>query len=252
MKINQILDKIDENQLFVPDFQREYVWKKENAKDLIFSLIRDYLTGTMLTWETNNPPKLKGNWVYDERQGAVKIILDGQQRITTLYLLIKNNIPPYYKKHEILNDPRGLYINIDTLELMYHKPSIMDINPYWINITNIFQKKLRERDVINQLRDQGINLDRKQEDRVYDNFRAVESIPEKEFLEQSIPIKASLKEAIDIFYMVNSSGVNLTDAELALAQISGYWPEARDLFKEKLESLRENGFDFKLDFVVYC
>ncbi len=252
MKINQILDKIDENQLFVPDFQREYVWKKENAKDLIFSLIRDYPTGTMLTWETNNPPKLKGNWVYDERQGAVKIILDGQQRITTLYLLIKNNIPPYYKKHEILNDPRGLYINIDTLELMYHKPSIMDINPYWINITNIFQKKLRERDVINQLRDQGINLDRKQEDRVYDNFRAVESIPEKEFLEQSIPIKASLKEAIDIFYMVNSSGVNLTDAELALAQISGYWPEARDLFKEKLESLRENGFDFKLDFVVYC
>lgn len=35
MKINQILDKIDEYQLFVPAFQREYVWKREHAKNLI-------------------------------------------------------------------------------------------------------------------------------------------------------------------------------------------------------------------------
>lgn len=35
MKISQILDKIDEKQLFVPAFQREYVWKKQNAKDLM-------------------------------------------------------------------------------------------------------------------------------------------------------------------------------------------------------------------------
>ena len=50
MEIRQILDKIDENQLFVPAFQREYVWKRENAKDIIASLIRKYPTGTMLTW----------------------------------------------------------------------------------------------------------------------------------------------------------------------------------------------------------
>jgi hypothetical protein len=45
--------------------------------------------------------------------------------------------------------------------------------------------------------------------------------------------------------------VSLTDAELALAQISGYWPEARDTFKKKLNELAENGFVFKLDFIVY-
>lgn len=31
MKINSILEKIDERQLFVPAFQREYVWKKKDA-----------------------------------------------------------------------------------------------------------------------------------------------------------------------------------------------------------------------------
>ena len=35
MKISQIIDKIDERQLFVPAFQREYVWKRPDAKNLI-------------------------------------------------------------------------------------------------------------------------------------------------------------------------------------------------------------------------
>lgn len=252
MKINQILDKIDENQLFVPAFQREYVWKRSHAKDLIASLIRKYPTGTMLTWETNTPPELKGKWQYDSRQGAVKIILDGQQRITTLYLLIRNEIPPYYKESEILKDPRRLYVNIKNLELQYYKPTIMQSDPYWVNITDIFQKKIRERDLIHAIRDKGIDISRDEEDLISDNFRAIENIPDIEFVEQSIPIKASLKEAIDIFYIVNASGVNLTEAELALAQISGYWPQAREIFKNKLEQLKEEGFVFKLDFIIYC
>ena len=102
MKIREVIDKIDEHHLFVPAFQREYVWKRKNAKRLISSLIKDYPTGTMLTWETTNPPELKGGYVYESTKGAVKLILDGQQRITTLYLLITGEIPPYYKEEEIL------------------------------------------------------------------------------------------------------------------------------------------------------
>jgi uncharacterized protein with ParB-like and HNH nuclease domain len=101
MKISQIIDKIDEQQLFVPAFQREYVWKRAHAKKLIDSLIKDYPTGTMLTWETSNPPELKGNHIYNENQGSVKLILDGQQRITTLYMLITGTIPHYYAEKEI-------------------------------------------------------------------------------------------------------------------------------------------------------
>ena len=88
MKISTILDKIDDKQLFVPAFQREYVWKRDNAKQLIDSLIKEYPIGTILTWETSNPPEFKGPYKYRIEQGAVKMILDGQQRITTLYMLI--------------------------------------------------------------------------------------------------------------------------------------------------------------------
>ena len=125
MKINQILDKVDDNQLFVPAFQREYVWKREDAKRLINSLIMEYPTGTLLVWETNNPPELKGKWKYNSSQGAVKLVLDGQQRITTLYMLIRDKIPPYYTEADITHDTRGLYVNIESLDLQYYKKNMI-------------------------------------------------------------------------------------------------------------------------------
>ena len=253
MKISQIIDKIDEQQLFVPAFQREYVWKRAHAKKLIDSLIKDYPTGTMLTWETSNPPELKGNHTYSENQGSVKLILDGQQRITTLYMLITGTIPPYYTEKEILNDIRNLYVNIETLELEYYKKKKMENNPVWVDITDIFKKKIRLRDITDKLEklNEVERLSRSVEDNIYNNLTLIEKINDREFLEQVIPVRASIREAIDIFYIVNASGVNLTDAELALAQISGYWPQARRLFKNKLEELEQQGWVFNLDFIVY-
>ena len=234
MKISTILDKIDENQLFVPAFQREYVWKRDDAKQLLDSLIKQYPTGTMLTWETSEPPELKGPHKYDEKQGAVRILLDGQQRITTLYMLIRGKIPPYYTLPEITNDTRGLYVHVETRELEYYSQRKMEKDTLWRNITDIFQKSVRARDIYRELEQRGETVDRKREDLIDDNLQAIQNILDRDFPEQTIPIKALIREAIDIFYKVNASGVALTEAELALAQISGYWPQARDIFKKRL------------------
>lgn len=251
MKISTILDKIDENQLFVPAFQREYVWKRDDAKQLLDSLIKQYPTGTMLTWETNSPPELKGLHKYDVKQGAVRILLDGQQRVTTLYMLIRGNIPPYYSLPEIMKDTRGLHVNVETLELEYYSQRKMENDPRWRNITDVFKKTVRAKDIYRELEQRGETVNRDREDLIDDNMQAIQNILDRDFPEQTIPIKASIREAIDIFYKVNASGVALTDAELALAQISGYWPQARDIFKKRLSKLAEVGFVFKLDFLVY-
>jgi hypothetical protein len=251
MKISTILEKIDDHQLFVPAFQREYVWKRDDAKQLIDSLIKEYPTGTMLTWETAHPPELKGPHKYNEKQGAVRLLLDGQQRITTLYMLINGEIPPYYTAPEIINDTRGLYINVESLELSYYMKTRMENNPSWQNITDVFQGKISAFDLQAKFATAGKNLSMDELKKLNDNINAITRIKEREFPEQTIPVKASIREAIDIFYKVNASGVALTDAELALAQISGYWPQARDRFKAKLSSLENGGFVFKLDFIVY-
>lgn len=251
MMIRSILEKIDERQIFVPAFQREYVWKKRDAKLLVGSLIKGYPTGTILTWDTNQPPELKGDHVYDPKQGAIKILLDGQQRVTTLYMLIRGELPPYYTLEEIAEDTRGLYLNVETQEAEYYQKRMAN-DPRWLNITEIFKKNVRARDVVRDLEKSGRVLTKEEDDKIDDSFAAVQGILDREFPEQNIPIKASLREAIDIFYIVNAGGVALTDAELALAQISGYWPAAREAFKKKLEALKTDGFIFKLDFVVYA
>ena len=253
MKIREIIDNIDKQHLFIPAFQREYVWKRPDAKNLISSLIKDYQTGTMLTWATTNPPELKGDYVYEITKGVVKLILDGQQRITTLYLLIKGEIPPYYKEEEILNDVRGLYVNVETLTLEYYKKNQMENDPLWVDITDIFQGNVNVFDILEKLeaKNNSDEIDKDIQKLIYNNITSIDRIKDMEFAEQIIPAKANIKEAIDIFYIVNASGVNLTDAELALAQISGYWPQAREEFKEKLEELKAKGWVFSLDFIVF-
>ena len=251
MKISTILDKIDEKQLFVPAFQREYVWKRDDAKLLIDSLIKEYPTGTMLTWETDQPPEFKGPHKYNAKQGAVRILLDGQQRVTTLYMLIRGELPPYYTAAEIMADPRGLYVKVDTLELAYYMKTKMERNPLWLDITDLFRGKIDAFDLEPACSAIGKSLTIDELKQYNKNITAIKQIMDREFPEQTIPIKANIREAIDIFYKVNASGVALTDAELAMAQISGYWPEARDLFKVKLADLQNAGFGFRLDFLVY-
>ena len=251
MKIQEILDKIDGNLLSVPAFQREYVWKRDDAKSLIDSLIKEYPTGTMLTWETSNPPELKGQSKQTSAQGAVKLLLDGQQRITTLYLLIRDNVPPYYKSSEITRDPRGLYVNVETLDLSYYQKILMQSEPRWRNITEIFQGNITGFEIISDLESHGCELDIQTKRRIDENVKTIGQVVKKDFPEQEIPTKATIRQAIDIFYKVNSSGVALTEAELALAQISGYWPQARDIFKAKLVDFADKGYVLNLDFIMY-
>ncbi len=252
LSVAAILDRIDSHQFFVPAFQREYVWKKENAKELMDTLIKGYPFGTMLTWETLDPPKLKGNFEYNERLGAVHIILDGQQRITTLYLLVRGKIPPYYSSDDINDDVTELYVNVKSLELSYKKSSIMDKDPFWIQLTSIFKKETNVFRIKASYEEaNSTELATEDLENINDNIKKIENILDRKFPQQIIPVHATTNEAIDIFYKVNDGGIKLTDAELALAQISGYWPDARDIFKQKLETLKKNGFVLRLDHIIY-
>ena len=166
-------------------------------------------------------------------------------------MITKGRLPPYYTSEEIKTNVRGLYVNLLNLELEYYKKQAMENNPIWVDLTQIFNGTVRASD-IRQDYFKGRELDREIENTIDINFEMINAIQSREFTEQIIPVTANIKEAIDIFYVVNASGVSLTDAELALAQISGYWPEARDTFKAKLAALENSGFVFKLDFIVYA
>lgn len=78
----------------IPKFQRDFVWDKEKSAKLLDSLLKGYPIGSFILWKTrdelNSIKKLGGNIFIKIKEGDyVYYILDGQQRITSLYLAIK-------------------------------------------------------------------------------------------------------------------------------------------------------------------
>lgn len=97
--IQNILEGINSLEMVIPGFQREYVQKKEQAKQLFVSLFKKYPTGSILFWETEKPPEIKNSAVSQDKIGWTKVILDGQQRLTTLRF-----IDEYKSRNENLAD----------------------------------------------------------------------------------------------------------------------------------------------------
>ena len=142
MEIRQILDGAESLEMVMPEFQREYVWTIDAAKSLIVSLYKGYPTGSLLFWETETPPEIKNKAIDVNKLGLTKVILDGQQRLTTLYLLIKGEIPPYYTIDDFdNNDPRHLFFNVFTGEFQFYMKSKMDTNPFWNSVINCFNEE---------------------------------------------------------------------------------------------------------------
>jgi|SRR5918994_4372495 uncharacterized protein with ParB-like and HNH nuclease domain len=88
MIVGELLSDVQKLDLVVPEFQREYVWEREQAKQLMVSLYLGYPTGSLLFWKTDEPPEIKNTAISRDKIGTTSVVLDGQQRLTTLYLLI--------------------------------------------------------------------------------------------------------------------------------------------------------------------
>lgn len=250
MKISELLDGIRKLDFVLPEFQREYVWTREQAKQLLVSLIRGYPTGSVLFWKTDNPPEIKNNAVPRDKIGTTAVILDGQQRLTTLYLFTQNEIPPYYRAEDIKEDPRGLHFDLDTAELQYYTRQLMQGNPTWVSVTTCWDGSPIDVFRIAQAKagEDGDAFELAQ--RYNNNLTALRNITVQDYPVQTVPSNATITDAIDVFDRVNSLGTKLSDAELALAHITGTWPHARREMKEELEALRKDRFAFDLTFMV--
>ena len=250
MHIREYLDDIRKRDIVLPEFQREYVWNREQAKQLIVSLYKQYPIGSLLLWKTDSPPELKNVNTIPDKLGTVRVLLDGQQRLTTLHMLLSGDIPAYYTEEEIETDPRNLFFHLETADFQYFQQSRMAGEPMWKRVVDCFSDNTINVMVIadDAANDPAEKFDLAQ--RLNENLNRLRSIPEIELPEQLVPHHASLDDAIDIFDRVNSQGTKLTEAELALTHVTGKWPYARRAMKEKIDECRAHNFRFGLTFMT--
>ena len=94
-KIRSLVDSVDSGKLLVPEMQRRYVWRSTQVRDLFDSLYRGYPVGSILVW--NRPDGDVEGRVLDVGESAGKLkggqtqlLLDGQQRLTSLTSILKD------------------------------------------------------------------------------------------------------------------------------------------------------------------
>lgn len=252
IQISELLSRIHHRQFVVPEFQREYVWTLEQAKQLFDSLLRSYPVGGLLLWKTDNPPELKQMQKMPKGNNLVSVLLDGQQRLTALYMLITADIPWYYSDSEIRHDPRSLCVNIKTLDFEYYHQQKMKDEPYWIRVTELFDQHSN----IDLAKIAESKADQEQMTPIalvgvlIHNMKRLTDIKNARLPVETIPDEATVDEAIDIFDRINTQGTKLTDAELALTHVTAKWPEARREMKAQIENCTSQNFKFDLTFMT--
>jgi hypothetical protein len=114
-KYEALFVEIDTGQIKLPMFQREFVWDKEQSAKLIDSILKGFPIGTFIFWKTKEELrsyKEVGNHKLPEtpKGDYVQYILDGQQRITSLYAIRKGIRITKDGKEE---DYRDIFIDLD-------------------------------------------------------------------------------------------------------------------------------------------
>ena len=239
-KLAAIMDLIDSGSVQLPEFQRGYVWQRDQVRGLMHSLYLGYPVGSLLTWET----RANGGGAAAGTARRV-LILDGQQRITCLYGIIRGRPPAFFHGDEKTFSGLRFHVEDETFE--FYAPAKMRDDPRWVDVTSLYTRGLAPH--IAALNTHPSTQQRLA--RYIERLARLRQVPERDFHEEKITGEdKSVDVVIDIFNRVNSGGTKLSKGDLALAKKCVHWPEARAAMRAHLDRWEKDGFSFTLDWLL--
>ncbi|HEU5330445.1 MAG TPA: DUF262 domain-containing protein [Thermomicrobiales bacterium] len=244
MQIETILSQIDLGAMALPEFQRGYVWNRDQVRRLMLSLYRRYPVGSLLVWVTRtDSAAAKGD--AQLQPGYVKLLLDGQQRMTSLYGIVRGTPPPFFDGNPTAFT--GLYFHLEDETFEFYAPLKMKDNPLWIDVTELMQNGVAP--AIAQLfSDPALAAHPK---RYIERLNAIHGILKIDLhIEEVSGTDKTVDIVVEIFNNVNSGGTKLSKGDLALAKICAAWPEARNEMKATLARWAQARYDFELDWLL--
>jgi hypothetical protein len=247
MKISTILDHIDSGHMALPEFQRGYVWNSDQVRKLFTSLYLRRPVGGLLVWATESKTAThRGDGPL--AAGVVKLLLDGQQRMTSLYGVVRGKPPKFFDGNA--KAFTGLRFHLDAETFEFYQPVKMKDEPLWIDVTELMKKGTAGLgDFVTRLAAQPA-LAAKVGDYVGRLSRLLGVTDVDLHVEEVTGADKTLDVVVDIFNQVNSGGTKLSKGDLALAKICADWPEARDTMKAKLKEWAKADYHFNLDWLL--
>lgn len=280
--VKEALEHVHQHRYLLPAIQREFVWKPDQIVRLFDSVLREYPIGSFLFWQVK--PERKHDFQfyeflenYHERDsihnpratlignGGITAILDGQQRLTSLYIGLYGT---YAEKRKYAwarfdsNYPeKRLYINIARravdLELEYDLEFrtdkadwVQDGEDFWFRVGHIlsFQEGF---EIMNFVFEHGLNATQFP---LQTLTRLYEAITKRRLINYYREEDQNLDKVLNIFIRVNSGGTKLSYSDLLLSIATAQWNnlDAREEINALVDELNQTGtgFNFSKDFVL--
>jgi len=210
----------------LPDIQRPFVWKNAKVRDLFDSMYKGYPVGYLLFWQNGlADDRTIGT---DQKQKPPRlVIVDGQQRMTSLYAVIKgvNVVRENYDNEKICIafNPLEERFEVADAAIRRDKAYIPDISILWsgdIKITKIIREH-----IANLKTSRDISED--QESVIEDSILKLQSLLTFPFTALELASNISEEDVSDVFVRINSKGTPLNQADFILTLMSVFWDEGR-------------------------
>lgn len=287
--IAKIVEDVNNNRIYLPAIQRKYVWTEEQITKLMDSILRGYPFGTFLFWKVkkttvnkkkysmyqfiknyhqrdcykNEPAGFPFNISEDNPDETVLSALDGQQRLTSLFIALKGSISMKLTKKHWNNDEafpkKELYFDLHSTQnreddeggydfAFLTESEVSQSTKIWYKVKDIIQySKLEE--VTDMLSDKGWISDRV----ILKNITALFARLKQDELINYFEVDSdSIDDVLEIFVRVNSGGTVLSKTDLLFSTIVSYWVEAREKIDNLLSKINKIGdhYSFTNDFIM--
>lgn len=250
-KLKELVDRAVTHRWSIPEFQRGFVWKSTQVRDLAESLWLDYPIGSLLVWNSGDRTEER---VAVDAQRPSQWLVDGQQRTTALCVLFGRK-PYWWPSADEWNKILKRYdirFDIDAKEAPYFWVANAAIRKTkgnrYVPVSSLLVLDTREEkdqqvlmSLAREIKVQGL-CDGMDAMEVFARLDRVRKIREKEIV--TVTVDHELEDVVEIFSRLNSRGTRVTEADIYLGVVAARNPRwVRDTFLPYLRVLAEAGFD---------
>ena len=225
--LQNLVENIKRGDIALPDIQRPFVWKSSKVRDLFDSMYRGYPVGTLMLWETGAAVGTKPVGGGDSSRVPRLLIVDGQQRLTSLYAVmtgIEILTKSFNKRRiRIAFRPKDETFEVTDAAIERDAEFITDITELWRNGYKSTVRSFFDR----MAEATGEEVPHSTQDQLEERIDRVRDL--RDFRFQVIELESDADEAqvAEIFVRINSKGVQLNQADFILTLMSVYWEAGR-------------------------
>ena len=222
--LSSLLSQIDHGSIGLPDIQRPFVWKNAKIRDLLDSMYQGFPVGYLLLWQSGNVQGSQSIGVASKQTIPNLLIVDGQQRLTSLYAILQ-------RKQVIREDYTHAFIDI-AFNPLEEKFEVTDAairrDKHWIpDISVVWSKEVGLFNLFAQYSAALGGLTAEQSSRVQYSLQRLQNLMNYPFQAMVLFANVNEEQVSQVFVRINSKGQRLNETDFILTLMSVYWDTGR-------------------------